>query len=156
MKRILSNCLIIILGFSFFLSGCSTNTRNENIVLGVAAGAVTGGLLGGAIGSGTGAVLAGAAAGAIVGGIIGNAIDTSDQAKINFIFNNNPPKKATSWTNECSGVSFTVAPTSNVYCYQNHLVCRKYRCVAKMGAKTRHVRGIVCREQDGNWQAINR
>lgn len=156
MKSRLINCLTIILGFSLILTGCSTNTRNENIALGVAAGAVTGGLAGSVIGSGTGAVLAGAAAGAIVGGVIGSSIDTSDQAKINYIFNNNPPKKATSWTNERTGICFTVAPTSKVYCHQNHPICRKYRCVAKMGAKTRHVRGIACRTEDGNWQSVDR
>ena len=73
MKNVLMK---LVLGFLIvgLVVSCSTNTRQENTLVGAGTGAVAGGLLGSlATGAGSGWVIAaGAVAGAVAGGLIGH------------------------------------------------------------------------------------
>lgn len=148
--------LLLAIMTIFSLASCSSNTREENTVLGVAVGAVTGGIAGGVIGSGTGAIAAGAISGALIGGVIGNMMDSNDNAHMCAALDNNEPKKITTWKNERTGAIYSISPTSKVYRYKNYQYCRKYRSVGTVGTKKRHVSGVACKMQDGTWQAVDK
>ena len=93
MKRIFTQLLIFVLGFS--LVACSSNTQNENTGIGAVTGAVLGGLAGSAIGQGTGKVVAvgaGIVAGALLGGYIGHSMDSSDNTRSGTCLQKSRPK----------------------------------------------------------------
>src|SRR3990167_10563352 len=107
MKNILS-VLSICIASTLMLAACSTNTRQENTLLGAASGAVVGCLAGGAIGSGGGAVAVGAVAGAIIGCVIGHSMESSDNMHMARAMNNNRTNHASHWRNNHNNVRYSV------------------------------------------------
>src|SRR5437867_335871 len=114
MKKIMTSVTIFVLITS--LTACSTNTQNENTVLGAGTGAVVGGLAGSlANGAGSGWVIAaGAVIGALVGGYIGNNMDNSDTANMNTAMDKNSINEPRNWTNSKTGTWYKIVPTSEV------------------------------------------
>ncbi|OGT55387.1 MAG: hypothetical protein A3F14_01760 [Gammaproteobacteria bacterium RIFCSPHIGHO2_12_FULL_43_28] len=153
MKNILS-VLSICIASTLMLAACSTNTRQENTLLGAASGAVVGGLAGGAIGSGGGAVAVGAVAGAIIGGVIGNSMESSDNTRMTHVMNNNGTNHATRWSNSHNGVRYSVKPTSRVMAYKGYSHCRSYTSTAIINGKKQMMTGVACRQADGSWRTM--
>lgn len=149
----------LILGATCFvgLTGCSTNTRNENTAIGAVTGTVVGGVAGGLIGSGAGAVALGAVAGALVGGVIGHSMESSDSTQMYTSMEKNSSNQPTTWTNESTKVTYVIVPTSKVMHYKGYSYCRKYRATATMSnGEHYHFHGIACRQADGTWMAATR
>lgn len=157
MKKILMNVLIFLLGTG--LVACSSNTQNENTVLGAASGAVAGGLAGSAIGAGTGNAVAigvGAVTGAIVGGVVGHSMDHSDNTRAYRIMDYNPTNKQETWQNKKTHSSYTVKPTSNMLTINGNPNCRKFTTMGVIDGKaSEEMSGTACRQPNGTWKAVS-
>ena len=154
MKKGLTALLAFLLGFN--LSGCSTNTQNENMTVGTVAGALVGGGAGTLIGQGVGRAVAvgtGIVGGALIGGYIGSHMDSSDHVKMNAAMNN-ATYKSTSWTNTKTGHSYSMKPTSSTQAMYGYNSCRQFESTATIDGKTQKVTGTACRQTDGNWKAV--
>ncbi len=141
---------------SINLVGCSSNTQEENTVLGAVAGAAVGGGAGAFIGQGVGKAVAvgvGIVGGALLGGYIGNHMDSSDNAKMNSAMNN-PTYKETSWKNEKTGASYSMRPTSNVVAMNGNANCRQFHTSATIDGKKQEADGAACQQADGSWKSI--
>lgn len=141
---------------SLNLVACSSNTQEQNTVLGAVTGAVVGGGAGAFVGQGVGKAVAvgvGIVGGALVGGYIGNHMDSSDNEKMNSAMNN-PTYKETSWKNEKTGASYSMRPTSNVMAINGNNNCRQYHTTATIKGKTQEIDGAACQQTDGNWKSI--
>lgn len=156
MKKIITNAAIVACIAS--LTACSTNTQEQNTVIGAGTGAVAGGLLGSlATGAGSGWVIA---AGAVVGGLIGGAIgynmDNSDTTHVNSAMDENDINEPASWQNGQTNNWYKIVPTSDVFTYQGHEECRKYVAYGKgkHHHKTVKTQGIACRMDNGMWKQI--
>ncbi len=152
MNKILLSLAALTLGMS--LVACSTNTREQNTVLGGATGAVVGGVGAGLLGGNAGAIAISAVAGAIIGGLIGHSMDSSDTNEMNHIMNNTPAHTTEHWVNNKTGASFTITPTSENMTIRGKSPCRKYRATTVTGDKHETTTGILCRQTDGNWASI--
>lgn len=138
------------------LTACSTNTREQNTVLGAGTGAVAGGLLGSlAHGAGSGWVIAaGAVVGALVGGVIGHSMDSTDNSHMNTALDNNSLDEPSDWVNDKTGNWYKIVPTSHVMSYKDHKHCRSYIAYGKQDGKTTKTLGIACRMDNGMWQQV--
>lgn len=139
------------------LVGCSTNTQSQNTGIGVVSGAVVGGLAGSLIGGGAGKVVAigvGAVAGALVGCSIGHSMDHSDNTTMSNAMYSNSTNQGTTWTNNRTGATYTVVPTSKMMTYKKHHNCRTYYTTAVISGKTQKVYGVACRKADGSWYVV--
>lgn len=134
------------------LTACSTNTRNENTLLGAGTGAVVGGLAGSV--SGGWAIAAGAAVGAIIGGVIGHSMDSTDSTHVTTVMNDGTVNQPATWTNQKTGMWYKVVPTSGMITYQGNPNCRHYVAYGKHNGKTVKTRGILCRMNNGMWQEV--
>ncbi|HSW71478.1 MAG TPA: RT0821/Lpp0805 family surface protein [Gammaproteobacteria bacterium] len=146
----------IALLFSFNLIGCSSNTQEQNTTLGAITGAVVGGGAGAFVGQGVGTAVAvgvGIVGGALVGGYIGNHMDSSDNTKMNDALNN-PIYKDTTWTNDKTGASYSMRPTSKLMAVKGNSSCRQFHVTANIDGKTQGTKGMACKQTDGSWQAI--
>src|SRR5689334_10281114 len=117
---------LIALLLSINLVGCSSNTQEQNTTLGAVTGAVVGGGAGAFVGQGLGKAVAigvGLVGGALIGGYIGHHMDSTDNAKMNTSMNN-ATYKQTTWTDEKTGASYSMAPTSKVMAVQGYTTCR--------------------------------
>lgn len=139
---------------ALLLTACSTNTRQENTLLGAASGAVVGGLAGGAIGSGGGAVAVGAVAGAIIGGVIGHSMESSDNMHMARAMNNNRTNHASHWRNNHNNVRYSVKPTSRIMAYKGYTHCRSYTTNAVINGQKQTMSGVACRQADGSWRSM--
>ncbi len=154
MKRTLTAITVIALVVS--LTACSTNTRDQNTMIGAGTGAVAGGLLG-TLASGAGAgwvVAAGAVVGGIIGGVVGHSMDSSDNTHINTILNDNAINEPSNWKNDKTGVWYKITPTSGVINYKGATHCRHYTAYGKHNGKTSVTKGIACRADNGMWQQV--
>ena len=145
----------IALLLSINLSGCSSNTQQQNTTLGSIAGAVVGGGAGAFVGQGVGKAVAigvGLVGGALIGGYMGNHMDSTDNARMSAAMDN-PTYKSTAWTNEKTGVSYSARPTSEITASNGQDVCRTFHTTATIEGKTQEVDGTACRQSDGTWQA---
>lgn len=147
---------VVALLLSINLIGCSSNTQEQNTVLGAVTGAVVGGGAGALIGQGTGKAVAigvGIVGGALLGGYIGHEMDSSDNTKMNDAMNN-PTYKETTWQNEKTGNTYSMRPTSRVMAIQGNSNCRQYQGSAIIKGKKQEIEGTACRQSDGTWQSI--
>jgi surface antigen len=147
---------LIALLLSINLTGCSSNTKEQNTTLGAVAGAVVGGGAGAFVGQGVGKAVAigvGIVGGALIGGYIGNHMDSSDNAKMNSAMNG-PTYKDTAWTNEKTGASYSMRPTSNITAINGNSTCRQFHTKATIDGKSQEIDGTACRKSDGTWQSI--
>ncbi len=81
MKNGLMKVAVLGLSASMILTGCSTNTQQQNTVGGAATGAVVGGLATGLAGATGWGIAGGVLAGGLIGGLIGHSMDSTDTAK---------------------------------------------------------------------------
>ena len=86
MKKICTQGLLLLTGFSLLMAGCESTKRMSNQDKGVAIGAAGGAVIGGIIGNNVGkkgntalGALLGAAIGGVAGGLIGNKMDRQAQ-----------------------------------------------------------------------------
>lgn len=126
-----------------------------------AVGAVLGGAVGGVVGSQVGkgddrpvAILVGTVLGAVIGSRIGAEIDSGDRGCMGHALELAGEKQAVRWTNDKTGVSYTLTPTRNFQ--QGSLPCREFTTVASKGKKKKDasapVQGVACRTGNGEWQ----
>lgn len=159
MKNSLVNVALLVSLSTMTLSACSTNTQQQNTVAGAFTGAVLGGIAGSAIGGGTGQLVAigvGAIAGGLLGGAIGHNMPSSDTQKMNNALEHNPVRKTSIWTDKKSGAKYTMTPMSAAMSYKDYELCRKYYGTVTMpGSKPQGVKGIACRQGNGNWIPVN-
>jgi surface antigen len=154
MKKVLTNLTVAALIVS--LTACSTNTREQNTVVGAGTGAVAGGLIGSlATGAGSGWVIAaGVVVGALIGGLIGNSMDSSDCTQMNTAMDHNAMNQPSNWQNHKSGAVYKVVPTSGFVSYRGNPYCRHYVAYGQYRGKTTETRGIACRMNDGMWKQV--
>lgn len=95
----------------------------------------------------------GQAAPETVGGNMRTAMDSVDRTKLSHALDS-PPGKSTRWTNEVTGINYTVTPTQKLSINGNPY-CRKYTVIASKGGKTREIRGTACVTADGSWQSVS-
>jgi|GEM_PF-2636253 len=150
MKQIITKLSIVALMVS--LAACSTNTRQDNTVVGAGTGAVVGGLLG-AIGGGW-VIAAGAVVGGVVGGVVGHSMDSTDTVAINTSMDKNSINVPSNWTNTKTGTWYKITPTSPVMAYKGSTYCRHYTVYTKHNGKSTHTNGVACRNSDGLWQQV--
>jgi len=138
------------------LISCSSNTQEENTTLGAVTGAVVGGGAGSFVGQGVGKAVAvgvGIVGGALIGGYIGSHMDSSDNTRMNGAMNNNIYKDTT-WTNENTGSSYSMHPTSKLMAIQGNSHCRQFHVTANIEGETQGADGAACKQADGSWQSI--
>lgn len=154
-NKLMAFALII---FAFNLTACSTNTRDQNTVVGAGTGAVAGGLVGTlAQGAGSGWVIAaGAVVGALVGGMIGYSMDSTDTANMNTAMDKNAIDIPSNWTNDKTGVWYKITPTSAAITYRGNPNCRHYVAYGKSNRKSIKTEGIACRMDNGMWQQVDK
>lgn len=149
--------LITAVAFTCSVTGCSSNTNEQNTAIGAGTGAVAGGLAGTlAKGAGRGWIIAaGAAVGALVGGIIGHRADSTDQSNMNAAMDNNSINTPSNWKNDKTGVWYKIIPTSGFFTWHGNPNCRHYTAYGKKNDKTTKTRGVACRMADGLWQQVH-
>lgn len=154
MKQIITKISLIALIAS--LTACSTNTQNQNTMIGAGTGAVAGGLLGSlASGAGSGWVIAaGAVVGGLIGGYIGHSMDSSDSAHMNAAMDKNSINEPSNWKNDKTGIWYKIVPTSGVVKYHGNHYCRHYVAYGKHHGKTTKTNGVACRGNNGMWQQV--
>ena len=158
MKNSLFNLILLISISTLALVACTTNTQKENTTAGAVAGAVLGGIAGSTIGQGTGQLVAmgvGAIAGGLLGGAIGHNMESTDTQKMNNTLEHNAVRKTSIWTNKKTGTKYTMTPMSSTMRYQGHETCRKYHSTVTTDGKQQAINGIACKQENGNWQAVN-
>lgn len=148
--------MTIIALSSASLSGCSTNTNDQNTAIGAGTGAVLGGAAGSlARGAGSGWVIAaGAVVGALIGGLIGHNMDSSDQIHANAAMNNNAMNTSSSWKNVENNTTYKVVPTSNYFTWRGNPNCRHYVAYGTYNGHTTKTYGVACRLEDGTWRKV--
>jgi surface antigen len=154
MKKIIA--LMTAVAFTGAITGCSTNTTEQNTTIGAGSCAVAGGLAGTlAKGAGRGWIIAaGAAVGAVIGGLIGHHADSTDQTNMNAAMDNNSINTPSNWKNDKTGVWYKIIPTSGFFTWRDNPNCRHYVAYGKHHGKTIKTRGVACRMADGLWQQV--
>jgi surface antigen len=158
MKKVLTYFTVLFSASLVMLTGCSSNTQNQNTTLGAVTGAVVGGVAGSAFGGGTGRAVAvgvGAVAGALLGGYVGHSMDSSDNSNMCNTMSNNPTNHSSSWKNKKSGARYTMKPTSNVFTYNGNSTCRKYQATAVVNGEKQTTDGVACKQSNGSWQTVS-
>jgi surface antigen len=125
-----------------------------------AVGAVLGGAVGGVIGSQVGkgddrpvAILVGTVLGAVIGSKVGAEIDSGDRGCMGHALELAGEKRPVRWTNDKTGVSYTLTPTRNFS--EGTLPCREFTTVASKGGKkdrAQPIKGVACRKGNGEWE----
>ncbi len=158
MKISIISVLIAISVSMLALTGCSSNTQQENTTVGAVTGAVAGGVAGTFFGAGTGRAVAvgiGAVAGALFGGWVGHEMDHSDNSSTFHAMDKNAANHPFTWKNKKTGARYTVKPTSNVMTYNGNDYCRQYETSASMSGKTQSSSGVACRQANGSWKVVS-
>lgn len=154
MKQIITKLTLVAVIAS--LTACSTNTQEQNTMIGAGTGAVAGGLLGSiAKGAGSGWVIAaGAVVGALVGGVIGNSMDSSDCMQASSAMSDNAIDQPANWQNNQTGNTYKIVPTSGYFKYHQYQSCRHYIAYGKSHGQAVETKGIACRMDDGMWKQV--
>lgn len=143
---------LALLALVMSLTACSTNTREQNTVVGAGSGAVVGGLIG-TVGGGW-AVAGGIIAGGLIGGLIGHNMDSSDNSNMYVAMDKNAMNQSSEWKNEKTGDVYTVVPTSEVFTYKGNTHCRHYVAYGKHHGKSTKTKGIACRVNNDVWERM--
>lgn len=157
MKQPIMKMTIIAVIVSLGLTSCSTNTQDQNTMVGAGTGAVVGGLLGSiAKGAGSGWVIAaGVVVGALIGGVIGHSVDSTDSNNMNMAMEHNATGESFEWHNPKTGATYTIVPTTPKMTYKGNPDCRHYAAYGRLHGKSTRTNGIACRLEDGNWQRVH-
>lgn len=87
-----------------------------------------------------------------IGGNILQSMDVNDKTKMSRGLDK-AVGKSTSWTNEATGIQYTVNPIQKVVVNGNQF-CRKYTLTATKGENTREVNEVACVGTDGEWHGV--
>jgi len=87
-----------------------------------------------------------------VGGNLINSMDSNDKTKMSRGLDK-AIGKITTWTNEMTGIQYTVNPIQKVVIGGNQF-CRKYMLTATKGENTREINAVACVGTDGEWHAV--
>jgi surface antigen len=131
------------------LVGCHTNSNQENTVMANGHQAVVG-----VNHSQIAATEAGAHMGTIITGAIGNSMDSTDDAEVAQVLNDNPPNQPNYWKNEKSGNKYTVLAISGRISYIGYSDCRRYHSVAMIDGNKESITAIACRIKNGKWKSV--
>ncbi len=88
-----------------------------------------------------------------IGGSIELSMDAVDKKKM-FKALDKSLGKATEWTNEMTGIHYTVVPIKKVTINENRF-CRSYHVTGTKSDKMREVSGIACVGEDGDWHSVS-
>src|SRR5436190_18756819 len=120
-----------------------------------AVGAVLGGVVGGVVGSRVGkddnrpvAILVGGVIGAVIGSKIGRAIDDADRGCMGHALELAGERNTVKWQNS-SGVQYELTPTRNVG--DKTTPCREFVTKVSTGKLSDAVKGVACRQGNGEW-----
>lgn len=118
-------------------------------------GAVVGAVVGGAVGSRVSdresrpvAILVGGLIGAVIGAKIGRSIDDADRGCMGHALELAGEHKTVAWKSR-SGVSYELTPTRNLGDAKSP--CREFTTRVSSGRVTDAVKGVACRQSNGNW-----
>lgn len=151
MKKIIILMTVAVASTGLVVCGC---TPGNNVPGATAAGAVAGGLAGGLIFQGSAAgIIGGALLGGIIGNMVGNQMDARDRAYMQNAIIVTPVNETVVWTNEDTGVTYRVTPTSNYYSNGNY--CRQYTSRVYINGQWRTAYGRTCQMPDGSWRIVN-
>lgn len=156
MKNTILKASVLALALSLGVTACSTNTRDQNTVLGAGAGAIIGGGAA-ALAGGTGWAIAGvAAAGALIGGYIGHQMDSTDTVYVYKTMAVYPVHHVKTWKNKRTHMSYRVVPTSRMMTVNGNAYCRTYDMYSTnmLNGKTTMTKGTACRQANGTWVEI--
>ena len=160
--------VLLTAGLALMLGGCVTTSSQQSggscpifgpkATVGVLGGAAAGAGLGAATGGDAKAIFVGAAIGALAGILVGGSLDRADceQAKLALRrMDDTPTGTQIAWANPGSGNSGTFTPLSDTQQVGGR-VCREYRrdIVMKDGKQTGGDQGIVCRNDQGDWEVV--
>ncbi len=137
---------------SFILVGCNPTKQDVGTLVGVGSGA----FIGSQIGSGTGqlaAVAIGSLLGGYIGGNIGQQMDELDRYRTQSVLESTPTGKTVGWQNPDSGVQYNVTPTQTYESASGP--CRDYTTEAIINGRPEVLHGTACRQNDGDWYAMN-
>ncbi len=147
--------LILLVGTG--IAACEDKYQTGGTVIGAGAGA----LIGNQFGKGSGKVAAtviGAVVGAYLGNRIGRRLDRADRAYAEQNADramDQPTGTTSSWSNENSGNSGSVTPTSAPYKDQQQRVCRDFsETVTLADGKSETITGKRCQKPDGSWEFV--
>jgi surface antigen len=86
-----------------------------------------------------------------IAGSFTSHMEPTDKAQLRGAFENNPVGQTTSWTNDKTGVAYSVTPIKNVT-YKGNEYCREYRISNNKGDQKQ---GIACRRAKGAvWEPV--
>jgi surface antigen len=89
-----------------------------------------------------------------ISGEIAKSMDTADKEKVSRALDK-PIGKSTDWTNETTGISYTVTPTEKLTIKGNPY-CRKYKVESTMNDNHEEVNGTACvSASDSNWRLVS-
>ncbi|MGH8669484.1 MAG: RT0821/Lpp0805 family surface protein [Burkholderiales bacterium] len=126
--------------------------RCNTAAVGAAIGGVVGGVVGAKVSSQEDrpvAIILGAAIGAVVGHAIGKELDDADRACMGHALELAGERKAVTWTNKATGVTYRLTPTGSFS--QGKTPCRRFTTVLTSGKKRDTVKGAACRQGNGEW-----
>lgn len=87
-----------------------------------------------------------------IGGSIAQSMDSFDRVKLSRALDKAPGKSST-WTNQISGIEYTVTPIKKVAVKGNDF-CREYQTVAVRGGSSQQMTGTACVAADGSWSEV--
>jgi surface antigen len=146
-------CIAVFAAASAGMVGCTPGNNTGGATM---AGAAIGALVGGSV-AGKNSKWAGAIGGALVGGALGNIVgqkmDAQDKANMENAITTTPVNNQASWTNQSSGVTYTVTPVKQYQSAGSY--CREYQTKVTVNGKTQDAYGKACRQPDGTWKIIS-
>ena len=152
MKQLLK--ISFLLSISLGIASCSLNTYNPFSQGGTSkAGKSTQGMAGHVAGTGNQELTSGGNENTVIAGNFEKSMDQIDKSKLSHALDS-PLGKSTHWSNEITGINYTVVPTAKLTIADNPF-CRKYTITAARKSSTQQINGTACVGSDGNWQAIN-
>lgn len=124
-------------------------------MIGAGTGAAIGGVAAGLAGASPVGLAASIIGGGVIGGLIGHSMDSSDSSKVNDAMDHNVPNKTTTWTNEKTGTTYEITPSSGRMTYKGNTDCRRFHGVEIMrNGKHHRISGVACRESNGSWKMM--
>jgi surface antigen len=88
----------------------------------------------------------------LIGGSTEKSMDANDKIKMSKALDK-APGKPTEWTNERTGITYTVTPIKKIV-INNNPFCREYETVIAHRSNSNSVKGTACIGDDGNWHSL--
>lgn len=88
----------------------------------------------------------------LIGGATERSMDANDKIKMSKALDKSPGK-STEWTNDRTGITYSVTPIKKVV-INNNPFCREYETMITRRGSTNSVHGTACIGDDGNWHSL--